>query len=148
MAYRIKSLITDSVSDSWFSAAIFWGAVVCAVINIVELEYSIAALVSPSAASAGSGQIIGGFVAGYLHSGTRRDALKAGGYAGGLPILVFTPVALVLHIGTHPTAFPLESIVLQYASGFLLVYPFMIGMGLLFGGIGGFAGQWVSKKRS
>lgn len=110
------------------------------------MEYNIAALFDPAAPPAGSGQIIGGFVAGYLHTGTRRDALKVGGYAGGLPILVFGPAALVLRIGTQPTAFPLESIVLQYAFGFLLVYPFMIGMGLLFGGIGGFAGNWISKK--
>lgn len=146
MGVKPRTLMPISIFTGTFSAAIFWGAVVCALVNIIELEYNIAALVDPSAPSAGSGQIIGGLIAGYLYTGTRRDAVKAGGYAGSLPVLVFGPVALFLRIGTQSTAFTLESTVFQYAFGFLLVYPFMIGMGLLFGGIGGVVGYWISKK--
>ncbi|ADD05155.1 uncharacterized protein Nmag_1579 [Natrialba magadii ATCC 43099] len=145
MTSKIRVLTTESIPNAMVSAAVFWGAVVCAIVNVIELEYNIAALVTPSTPSAGSGQIIGGLIAGYLYTGTRREALQAGGYAGSLPILVFGPVALVLHIGTQATAFTLEYTLLQYAFGFLLVYPFMICVGFLFGGIGGFVGHWISK---
>lgn len=144
----MKCLIFKSLFSRRFPAPIFYGALICLFINIIELDYNIAALVVPSAPSAGAGQIVGGFVAGFLQSGTRRDALKAGGYAGGLPILVLGPLALILRIGTQSVALPLGSIALQYVFGFLLVYPFMIGMGSLFGGIGAFVGQWLSRKRS
>lgn len=148
MVRKIRAIISKSIFSRHLSAAIFWGTVVCALINIVELEYNIAALFAPSLPAGGSGQIIGGFVAGYLEDGTRRDTLKAGGYAGALPIIVFGPVALVLRIGTPSTAFPLESTLLQYLFGFLIVYPFMIGMGFLFGCIGGLAGHWISRNCS
>lgn len=148
MRFQIRDLVIESIDSGRFSAAIFWGVLVCALLNIVELEYNLAALVSPASPSAGSGQLIGGFVAGYLYRGTRREALKAGGYAGGVPLLVFVPIALVLHIGTHSTVFSLESLLLQYALGFLLVYPVTVGVGALFGGVGGFAGYWLSKRRS
>jgi len=115
-------------------------------INIIELEYSIVALFDPSAPSAGSGQIVGGLVAGFLYAGTRRGALKAGGYAGGLPVVVLGPVAIVLNIGTQSTVFTPGFIALQYVLGFFVVYPFMIGTGMLFGGLGGAVGYWVSKK--
>jgi len=138
--------VVESISNNQFSAAVFWGILVCSLLNIIELKYTIAALFVPSSLSIGTGQLVGGTIAGYLSSGPRRTALKAGGYAGSIPILVLGPVALFALMGERLPVLPLEIVLLQSTLGLVLVYPILVGSGGVVGAIGGYLGYWISEK--
>ena len=142
----IQMKIVESISNNQFLAAVFWGILACSLLNIIELEYNIAALFAPSPPSIGAGQFVGGIIAGYLSPGPRRTALKAGGYTGSIPILVLGPVALFSLMGERLLFLSLEVVLLQSTLGLMLVYPILVGSGGVVGAIGGYLGYWVSQK--
>lgn len=136
MTYQRPSLraeIGRSIRSGRFGPAVLWGALVGCFVAI--LEYNLTGMHSETYAVRYA-MTVGGGVTGVLYGRARswRAAARAGGYAGAVPIAVLGPLAYLFLFEELPTT-------VEFVGTVLVFYPAAIGIGVLFGALGGAVGH-------
>ncbi|QLG50877.1 DUF5518 domain-containing protein [Natrinema halophilum] len=149
MTHQHSSLwadIINSISSGHFSSAVLWGTLVGCFASIVE--YNVSAM-GTEPYSVRYGILLGGIVAGFLYASSWRDAVKAGGYAGAIPVIVLAPlVYFFLMVELTPTIQVDGGVLLWTIGSSIIIYPATVFIGMILGAIGGFIGYSLASAVS
>lgn len=142
----LRADIISSLSNGHFSSAVLWGTLVGCFASIIE--YNLSAMVSDPY-SVRYGILIGGIVAGFLYARSWRVAVKAGGYAGAIPVIVLGPLVYFFLMAELTPTIQIDVGVLLWSIGSaIIIYPGAVAIGMVIGSIGGFIGYSLATAVS